>query len=143
MPHGIRRKAPRDPMVNQHKAQWRAERFHKVKVNKYRSFGMSIVKWFVIGTLFLSIEGCIHPSHITIKKNWPPKRTKITYKFVTDNRGKIHKYRYFPRVHDFGGGDVAVEYCARHRRWESISVRWTKHGFLKFYVKRHKKDHKW
>ena len=65
---------------------------------------MSIVKWFVIGTLFLSIEGCI-TSHITIKRNCLQK-TKITYKFITDNRGKIHKYRYFPRVHDFGGGDV-------------------------------------
>ena len=43
----------------------------------------------------------------------------------------------------FGGGDVAVEYCARHRRWESISVRWTKNGFLKFSVRRHKKDHRW
>ena len=133
----------RDPYSNVQRSDWRAERFNIMKVKRYRSFGRSIVKWFVIGTLFLSIEGCIHPSHITIKKNWPPKRTKITYKFITDTKGKIHKYRYFPRVHDFGGGDVAVEYCARHRRWETISVRWTHHGFLKFYVKRHKKDNKW
>ena len=130
----------RDPYSNIQRSEWRAERFsHRTM----KGMTMKVLKWFVIGTLFLSIEGCIHPSHITIKKNWPPKRTKITYKFVTDNRGKIHKYRYFPRVHDFGGGDVAVEYCARHRRWETISVRWTHHGFLKFYVKRHKKDNKW
>ena len=102
-----------------------------------------VLKWVVIGTFLLTIEGCIHPSHITIKKNWPPKKTKITYKFITDNRGKIHKYRYFPRVHDFGSGDVSVEYCSRHKRWETISVRWTHHGFLKFYVRRHKKDSKW
>ena len=132
----------RDPYTNIQRSEWRAER-KQVNIKKYGSFGMSIVKWFVIGTLFLSIEGCIHPSSITIKKNWPPKRTKITYKFVHDVRGRIHKYRYFPRVHDFGGGDVAVEYCARHKRWESISVRWTKDGFLKFNVRRHKKDHKW
>ena len=129
----------RDPYSNVQRSEWRAHRKDIMKVKRYRSFGMSIVKWFVIGTLFLSIEGCIHPSSITIEH----KRPKITYKFVTDSRGKIHKYRYFPRVHDFGGGDVAVEYCARHRRWESISVRWTHHGFLKFYVKRHKKDNKW
>ena len=131
----------RDPYSNIQKSEWRAERFtHKERI---KDLPMKVLKWFVIGTLFLTIEGCIHPSHITIKKNWPPKRTKITYKFITDNRGKIHKYRYFPRVHDFGGGDVAIEYCARHRRWESISVRWTKHGFLKFYIKKHKKDHLW
>ena len=130
----------RDPYSNIQRSEWRAERF---SYRTMRGMTMKVLKWFVIGTLFLTIEGCIHPSHITIKKNWPPKRTKITYKFVTDNRGKIHKYRYFPRVHDFGGGDVAVEYCARHRRWESVSVRWTKNGFLKFNVRRHKKDHKW
>ncbi len=134
MPHGIRTRAPRDPMVNQHKAQWRAERFHKVKVNKYRSFGMSIVKWFVIGTLFLSIEGCTHPSTIIVSPH------KITYKFITDGRGKVHKYRSFPRV---GSGDVAVEYCVRHKRWETISARWTHHGFLKFKVVRHRKDRRW
>ena len=131
----------RDPYSNIQRSEWRAERF--TPKEGIKDLPMKVLKWFVIGTLFLTIEGCIHPSHITIKKNWPPKRTKITYKFVTDNRGKIHKYRYFPRVHDFGGGDVAVEYCARHRRWETISVRWTHHGFLKFYVKRHKKDNKW
>ena len=81
MPHGIRRKAPRDPMVNQHKAQRRA-----------------------------------------------------------DGRGKMHKYRSFPRI---GSGDVAVEYCVRHKRWETISARWTHHGFLKFKVVRHRKDRRW
>jgi len=143
MPHGIRRIAPRDPMENQYKAQWRAERFHKVKVNKYRSFGMSIVKWFAIGTLFLSIEGCIHPSHITIKKNWPPKRTKITYKFVTDSRQRTHKYRKFPRINGFYSGDMTVQYCARHKQWEVISAKWTKHGVLRFKVVRHHRDNKW
>ena len=133
----------RDPYSNIQKSEWRAERSMKYSTDTLIHPILSVLKWFVIGTLFLTIEGCIHPSHITIKKNWPPKRTKITYKFITDNRGKIHKYRYFPRVHDFGGGDVAIEYCARHRRWESISVRWTKHGFLKFYIKKHKKDHLW
>ena len=112
-----------------------------LKVGRITRLGRSIAWWFLIGTLFIA-EGCIHPSHITIKKNWPPKRTKITYKFITDSRGKIHKYRYFPRVHDFGGGDVAVEYCARHKRWESISVRLNKHGFLKFTIRKHKKDHR-
>ena len=108
------------------------------KDNTMLKVGRSIAWWFIIGTLFLA-EGCYHPSSITIER----KRPKITYKFITDNRGKIHKYRYFPRVHDFGGGDVAVEYCARHKRWESISVRWTKNGYLKFNVRRHKKDHRW
>ena len=63
----------RDPYSNIQRSEWRAERREIVKVKKYRSFGMSIVKWFVIGTLFLSTERCIHHSHITIKKNWPPK----------------------------------------------------------------------
>tara|TARA_R100001510_G_C7600920_1_gene167532 strand:- start:206 stop:553 length:348 start_codon:yes stop_codon:yes gene_type:complete len=108
------------------------------KGNTMLKVGRSIAWWFIIGTLFIA-EGCYHPSSITIER----KRPKINYKFVTDNRGKLHKYRYFPRVHDFGGGDVAVEYCARHKRWESISVKWTKDGYLKFNVRRHKKDHRW
>ena len=137
MPHGIRRKAPRDPMINQYKAQWRAEKNHHMGIKDLSSFGRSIVKWFLISTLFLTIEGCIQPSHVRITPH------RISYKFVTDNKGKLHKYRYFPRVRDFGGGDVAVEYCARHKRWETISVRWTRNGYLKFRVVRHRKDHKW
>ena len=126
----------RDPYSNIQKSNWRAERFHKVKVNKYRSFGRSIVKWFAIGTLFLSIEGCIHPSHVVVS----PHRIQVKYKFVTDSRQRTHKYRKFPRVHS---GDITVQYCSRHKQWETISARWTKHGILRFNVTRHRRDNRW
>jgi hypothetical protein len=96
------------------------------------TFGRSIGWWFIIATILLA-EGCT-PSRVIITPH------RITYKFITDGRGKMHKYRSFPRI---GSGDVAVEYCVRHKRWETISARWTHHGFLKFKVVRHRKDRRW
>ena len=122
----------RDPYSNIQKSEWRAERF--TNKERIKDLPMKVLKWFVIGTLFLTIEGCTHPSTIIVSPH------KITYKFITDGRGKIHKYRSFPRV---GSGDVAIEYCVRHKRWETISARWTHHGFLKFKVVRHRKDRRW
>ena len=99
--------------------------------------GRSIAWWFLIGTLFLA-EGCHQPSRVIVTPH------RVTFKFITDHKGKIHKYRYFRLLHDFGDGDdIHVEYCVRHKRWETISARWTKHGVLRFHIRRHKKDNRW
>ena len=92
--------------------------------------------YFIIGLSLLTSEGCIHPSHIVVS----PRKIDVKYKFVTDSRQRTHKYRKFPRVHS---GDVTVQYCSRHKQWETITAIWTKHGVLRFKIRRHNRDHKW
>ena len=86
----------------------------------------------------LLVEGCT-PSRVVIS----PHRVKVKYKFVTDSRQRTHKYRKFPRVNGFHSGDMTVQYCARHKQWEVISATWTKHGVLRFKVRRHHRDNRW
>jgi len=92
--------------------------------------------YFIIGLSLLTQEGCIHPSKVVIS----PHRVKVKYKFVTDGKQRTHKYRKFPRVHS---GNVTVQYCARHKQWETITATWTKHGVLRFKVRRHHRDNRW
>lgn len=125
----------KDPYTNVQKSLWRAER-RQVNIKEISSFGRSIVKWLLIGSLLLTIEGCIHPSQVVVS----PHKIHVKYKFVTDNKQRTHKYKKFPRVHS---GDVTVQYCARHKQWETISARWTKHGVLRFNVTRHRRDNRW
>ena len=106
------------------------------KGNTMLKVGRSIAWWFLIGTLFLA-EGCHQPSRVIVTPH------RVTFKFITDHKGKIHKYRTFRLLHDFGADDIHVEYCVRHKRWETISARWTKHGVLRFHIRRHKKDNRW
>ena len=125
----------KDPYTNVQKSLWRAER-RQVNIKEMGSFGRSIVKWLLSGSLLLTIEGCIHPSQVVVS----PHKIHVKYKFVTDNKQRTHKYKKFPRVHS---GDVTVQYCARHKQWETISARWTKHGVLRFNVTRHRRDNRW
>ena len=104
---------------------------HKVKLNIFLTLCM--------GLSLLTSEGCIHPSKVVVS----PHRIKVKYKFVTDSRQRTHKYRKFPRVNGFHSGDVTVQYCSRHKQWEVISARWTKHGVLRFKVVRHHRDNRW
>ena len=91
--------------------------------------------YLIIGLSLLTSEGCT-PSRVVIS----PHRIQVKYKFVTDSRQRTHKYRKFPRVHS---GDITVQYCSRHKQWETISARWTKHGILRFNVTRHRRDNRW
>jgi len=90
----------------------------------------------IIGLSLLTQEGCIHPSQVVVS----PHKIHVKYKFVTDGKQRTHKYREFPRVHS---GDVTVQYCARHKQWETITAKWTKHGVLRFNVTRHRRDNRW
>ena len=101
---------------------------HKVKLNIFLTLG--------IGLSLLTSEGCIHPSQVVVS----PHKIHVKYKFVTDNKQRTHKYRKFPRVHS---GDITVQYCSRHKQWETISATWTKHGVLRFNVTRHRRDNRW